>query len=662
MRDLPSPTNNREIERDGATRESGSLHFRAPREPSPSLARPVGAGYACLADTSNEGASHESQHPTICTANVCVCVCLSLSVPMSASCFAQEQEKYARPGGEDYYGPRYEAREVPTQLKEVLDEDGRYTIPSFINLTIQRGEQDCWVTDQEPAPGTIVSCPQTVTVRLKHTCTGSDEHWARLPIELIDRTPPEVTCILDSSTDPQVSFGGVLRYLRPAAVLPVLVVDDSCDPSPDVQITLNGAPYALGTPITALGMQSIEVRLADDSHNTTSKGIRFEIRERVSYTGAAVVQNSTSEFSPDGRTGTIRATILLAAEQFDHRDILASSLRVLLRGPGGTVLHAQALPIRGGILEDCDVFQHESAQLLMNDCYVSVEVEGAFEPQIAHQLPAELVIIGVGASNGALTFDWGAVTVNSRPANPIATLLAAVNRQDDCEQPIPPPPPIPPGCQPVETIIEHPGLCNRPWAPGTGSCASGSGSAASLLASYTVNGSASSGAYAPFSGTCGTSTVCTGIIGEVVIVNQMVGDCCDCAFSISANGSVTVNAQAGGYNGPLLGSFTALANSAGGFAFWAPCGSLDMYLVPASASASQAGSSTPNPDVRTVPYSLACIDQACTTILIITTQGMVQTEATATHVYSSATAEARVNSTLTHAVNGTASPCVPCEP
>ena len=200
-------------------------------------------------------------------------------------------------------------------------------------------------------------------------------------------------------------------------------------------------------------------------------------------------------------------------------------------------------------------------------------------------------------------------------------------------------------------------------------CAAGSGTVSSARADGNGVGNSLSVAFAPMSGTCGAATTAAAIAagtasgcgapGQRVLIEQMVGDCCNCAFSISATGTVQVFASAGGY-ATLWGSFTAYAEAAGQVVFWSPCDSTASPGALASASASEAGSSMPNPDAKSVTMPvLACTDHACTSMVIVSTTVIVQTHATATHTYSSAVAEAGVNASSNHTVTGSAAPCLP---
>jgi hypothetical protein len=90
--------------------------------------------------------------------HLCACVVLCAVHSPALAC---DDEKYANPDGQDGYGPRYEALELPSEVHDFLDDEGHYTIPSFIDRTIRDQGQECWVTDQDPPSGTLVSCSQT---------------------------------------------------------------------------------------------------------------------------------------------------------------------------------------------------------------------------------------------------------------------------------------------------------------------------------------------------------------------------------------------------------------------------------------------------------------------------------------------------------------------
>lgn len=590
---------------------------------------------------------------------------------MNAPCLADDcgGGRYAQPEGEDWYGTQYAARQVPSSVTEVLDEQGHYTIPWFVDLTIFDNQQECWVVAQNPPGGTVVTGPQTVTVCLQYTCGNNEEEYASLLIELKDITPPEVTVIADSTSNPHLSFGGVVRYLTPVVVAPIVTVSDSCDANPGKQITLDGQPYQLGMTVSSVGLHFLNAQVTDASGNSKQLSSVFEVRERPSHPAAAVVESTSCVFSPDGMTGTLHATLLLSAVTFDHLQILPSSVRVLLRNADGTYASTSPVAIKGGIVPGCDIFKDESALMQINLCRIRFEIETQFPAQTPNQPPAQFVIVGAAVSNGALTVEWGAATPNIADATPEQTLLALVNKAAPCGTPQPPPPP-PPACTRVETIITSPGTCSDPWTAGAAPCASGgAGSSTDCLMHATGNSTSVAGA--PGWGTCSTSSACPPFTGQptplttgrYMFVEQMVGSCCDCMFTISANASVTVTAQAGG-SAIGYGSFTAFAQATGAVALDSPCGSADTNYVVATASESDAGSTGPNPDMNMGYIPLNCVHYSCTSFLIVSTGARVSTEATATHLASGAFAYSSVDSTAHVNINGTATvgPCDPCDP
>jgi len=219
---------------------------------------------------------------------------------------------------------------VPEEMTAVLDDDGHFVVPSFINATIYRGNQECWVIDQVPAAGTVVTCEQSLTMELLYTCGSGEQRWARLPITLVDVSPPEIDIVIDSSGEPHLSFGGVARYISPVVVLPLLTASDSCAGASFTEITLNGAAYQIGVPIVSSGVQILRATAIDASGNLARLEHVFEIRPRPSHTAAAVVRAIECEVAGDGTT-TVNASLLISSPTFDHRQILFSSVGVLLR-------------------------------------------------------------------------------------------------------------------------------------------------------------------------------------------------------------------------------------------------------------------------------------------------------------------------------------------
>jgi hypothetical protein len=76
---------------------------------------------------------------------VCVCV-----ISFARASVNDDGERYAHRDGQDAYGPRFDARSVPTLITERLTDQGAFTVPSFLNLTVMRDDQECWVMSKFP--------------------------------------------------------------------------------------------------------------------------------------------------------------------------------------------------------------------------------------------------------------------------------------------------------------------------------------------------------------------------------------------------------------------------------------------------------------------------------------------------------------------------------
>lgn len=588
---------------------------------------------------------------------------------MTSAAFADD-ERYAHPDGQDMYGPRYEERAVPSQMRELLDSEGKYIIPSFIDRTIRRNNQECWIVDQIPAPGTILTCPQITTVELEYTCDGVNTFWAQLPIELLDVMPPEVTVVLDSNVQPHMSFGGVLRYLTPGVVVPVITASDTCDDAPATEYLLNGQPYVLGTPITTEGLHFLNVFAEDASGNPANAQVVFEIRQRPSHTAAAVVQSTDCEISPDGQTGYIDVTVMISDDQFDHRDILHSSMRLLLRGSDGSLLNRQLIPIDGGYIDGCEVYQHDTAEVDANLCWVAARFAGEFNPDPVTGCPAALEIIGVGSANGQLTFEWGARTVNVADPNAEQTLLTATGRQEPCGEPEPPVPPQPqPPCTSVETWFAGPSDdCQDIWSlPGMACTVTAKSRVTAHTKSIRGNGKVSVHNRNTVQW-CSGSTQCSAQNVDFLLVN-LAGDCCNCQITITATATVTAAANV---NGSDIGGFwTATATSTGEMVFVTPC-ETDVAHAVASASKTNANvTSPPINDSQSDQAHVNCTVQACSSFLMVRPSGSFVGEAAALKNNQGIAADGYAEATGTINVWGysdtvawSATPCDPdnCDP
>jgi hypothetical protein len=478
----------------------------------------------------------------------------------------------------------------------------------------------------------------------------------RVPITLEDITPPTIDVFLDSNANPHTSFGGITRYPASAVVLPVITVSDACDPNPTFdELILDGQPYTLATPISGVGLHILNARVSDASGNASDLTTIFEIRERPSYTGAAVVQSTHFDLNGNGHVTHFEATVLFSASEFDHRDIYLPSVRMVLRDAEGDFIAVTPIPIKGGYPIGCDIFHYELAEVTTNDCYLVATLEADFaEPLDAP--PAELILVGAGISNSALSFEWGARTDNIADPNAVQTLLGEIGEIGPCGDPEPPQPVPSPPCQFVKTVIFPPGAtCTAAAAPiGGAACAPGSGSSSNSSAyvhavggyslSTVTTGALPVNAFCSASGWCGSRW-------SGIIVAQLVGDCCNCAITIDASTSIKATAQVFG-GGAFVGSATA----SGKVKFAAPCGTVTVSALSPIVNVST------NTRPISVPGSgaLACVDRSCSSYLIIDSTAWVDTKAQAWWSNSWCEAQAWLSSSPGNlSVTGTAVACNP---
>lgn len=546
-----------------------------------------------------------------------------------------QTEKYAEPVGEDQYGSVYAVKDSPTVLTVHLDDNGEYVLPSFINSTVVREQEQHYVLQQVPAPGTVFTCPQTVNVEIMDTSVvGEPDPWSTIVVDLVDATPPAVQLELPASTTPHTSFGGVSRYVLPTAVIPDLDITDACDAQPGVDVTLNGQPYQLGFPITEEGLHIIQATVTDASGNESFEQAVFEIRPRPSITAAAVVDDVQYEVDDTGQVATLNVSVLVGSADFDPDDIRLSSVRMMAVGADGKWLGIPPVPLRDAFDGDCPLLQHEVVGASINDCYAHLEFRAVALTSELPGPPVAIDILGAGGTASALSFEWGSRAAGTPDPNAADTLLGIIDKEEPCGDPQPPDPEPPLPCDAIETFLLNPTTCTVPWTPGPAGCITGSGSAANATATTLVQGSSLSFADAPYLGACGpVSATCGTISGTALLLVQFVGDCCNCSVTSSGSGSVTADAEVSAGPIAFLANFTGLAGAGGFIQFTTPCAT-----TLASATATVSYSTVPpvatpaiNPmRVRGTTGPNTCTVPRCTsTMMIVTTGAFVNTSATA---------------------------------
>jgi len=458
-----------------------------------------------------------------------------------------------------------------------------------------------------------------------------------------------------------------VRFVAPAVVQPIIEVDDLFDPAPSLELLLDGQPHALGSPVGAIGLHFLVVRATDASGNTSELSIVFEIRERPSHTAEAVVEATHCEVSADGLTGTINATILISAEGFDHRDILLSSVGVMLRSDDGTYINSIPIPIADATEPDCEIFQDHLAAVLIDDCLISIGIEASFQIPPDGGCPVGLDIFGVGASGGALAFEWGARTTNAVDPTPASTLLNLVNKQGPCGEPgPPPPPPPPPPCEVVETWMggvsddcQHIGgipgiMCSVFWSTRV----TAHTQAVRGRGEVTVHNLSSTQ-------WCSGNTQCSADNVDFLLVD-LVGDCCDCQITFTAGATVVATAHVSGSN--IGGFWTATATASGEMIFLSPCGTEVARAVAAVSKTNPNVTSPAIDDSQTDQANVNCTVQACSALLMVRPTGSFVGEAAALKNNQGIAADGYSEAKGTIATwgysanaSGSASPCDPCE-
>jgi len=541
-----------------------------------------------------------------------------------------QTEKYAEPVGEDQYGSVYAVKDSPTVLTVHLDDNGEYILPSFINSTVVREQEQHYVLQQVPVPGTVFTCPQTVNVEIMDTSVvGEPDPWSTIVVDLVDATPPAVQLELPASTTPHTSFGGVSRYILPTAVIPDLNVMDACDAQPGVDVTLNGQPYQLGFPITEEGLHILQATVTDASGNESFEQAVFEIRPRPSITAAAVVDDVQYEIDDTGQVATLNVSVLVGSADFDPADIRLSSVRMMAVGADGKWLGIPPVPLRDAFDGDCPLLQHEVVGASINDCYAHLEFRAVALTSELPGPPVAIDILGAGGTASALAFEWGSRAAGTPDPNAANTLLGIIDKEEPCGGPQPPDPEPPLPCEVVETwVIDPPFVCtDDATVTGDGAACNGGGSTNARADTIAVGGSSNAeiSAFGAL-GWCNSKTECAAAAFTMAQI-QMVGDCCNCSITFDLAATVNADASIDGTNWP---HYEGNASAGGTINMLTPCGN---NVAEASAQADEDDTEDSDSGTGTVTCSVG----SCSGWLIVDSSASLSAEAEADSVLGEVT-------------------------
>ncbi|HEV8433415.1 MAG TPA: Ig-like domain-containing protein, partial [Thermoanaerobaculia bacterium] len=178
-----------------------------------------------------------------------------------------------------------------------LDIKGTVSDPNFKNLNVQLGSNTVNATVTNGA--WVASFSNLPEGKDAFTIQASDNagHTSTLSLTVnVDRTKPVIAV-----TEGGVPFTATL--VNRAVSLFIRVTD--ADPSPSVSVTLDGAAYAQGTPITAEGPHTVAATATDCAGNTSQTTLSFTIdRTAPSLSNLSPVNASTVGSIPTTIQGT----------------------------------------------------------------------------------------------------------------------------------------------------------------------------------------------------------------------------------------------------------------------------------------------------------------------------------------------------------------------
>ncbi len=532
---------------------------------------------------------------------------LSLFSMSAAVAGALDDHEYVRPDGEDAYGESYRTEEIPSEMWEILDENGEYEVPSFLDRTVRRGEQECWVFAHTPAAGVKRTCEQTFEVQLRYTCDGEDEYLARLPVTLVDVHPPVLSVQISANQEVQYSHCGLPYYIAPVTVSAVVDASDPCDPEPTYEeLFLNGESYVSGDPISDIGLHTLMIVVRDASGNRSVQSKIFEIRDRPIYAAAAVVEATACAVTGNGDVESFSASVLLSTELFEPAEM--SSIRMILFADDGRWLHNELI---------------RPVEAESSDCYLRLKFSLNVPEQPLAECPAILDLIGVGVVDGGVEYSWGARTLNEVPTSPTGVLLTMVGREMPCGELVDIPVPEPPGCNFEQRWNLNPDrVCVDEMSPVVTDTCRADGESTVTAMSTTVFGNGDANAlHAAPPGSCSADADC-GSWNQGAYIARFVGCCENCSISIGSHANVRVLAFAGGTN-----SFTVDAKATGKIDLLGSCGDQDIIWAEVRR---QVPLHTPGQGNDSQSGGTSCSEDACEAWLKIETSGHIRTNCTAT--------------------------------
>ncbi|MFK7960628.1 MAG: hypothetical protein AB8G96_08875 [Phycisphaerales bacterium] len=268
------------------------------------------------------------------------------------------------------------------------------------------------LVQQQPEPGTVFAGEQPVAGAFVAVDDDGPHGPLTTTIPLIDATPPLV--MIQGVADGDV-------FVVPMVVEPTIVVDDSIDPNPALELLVNGEPADLPLQLEAPGRYVLLASATDAAGNVgQADPVVVEIAAHPMAQATTLVADMQVQPQPGGLFA-LDVNMLLASDEFQPLDLSLYTLGLWPMNESGLPLTQQPIPLAGSVDEEGG-YDFAATEAFYQNGYWTLHFSATMPEDLLFGLPAYFEITGTGRHTQPGEFDLNSITPAIVEPNPLNVL------------------------------------------------------------------------------------------------------------------------------------------------------------------------------------------------------------------------------------------------
>jgi len=221
---------------------------------------------------------------------------------------------------------------------------------------------------------------------------------------MLSPIPTRVEVELVGTREMQFSPEGLPYFVAPVSVTPDVLVKQTGDSSPVVEVDLNHQPYSPGVEVSEPGLHTIRATTIGRDGISTTESLTFQIRERPVHEARTLVEDFRCvEGAQGGRR--IQGSLTLTSDTFDPSEINLSSIGIWPVSDSGEWMSDQPIRLRPSSRSHDTAIEFQQVSADFESCGWVIGFDARFAEGSLTACPAALSVTGRGLVNEPDAFD-----------------------------------------------------------------------------------------------------------------------------------------------------------------------------------------------------------------------------------------------------------------